>query len=821
MNKYICIHCHFYQPPRENPWLEQIELQDSAYPYHDWNERITAECYAPNSASRILDFDNKIIDIINNYTRISFNFGPTLLLWLEQYQPDLYNAIIQADRLSQKKYSGHGSALAQAYNHMIMPLANRRDKQTQIIWGIRDFEHRFRRKPEGMWLPETAVDLETLDSMAEHGVKFTILAPHQAKRAKKINNENWLDVSDGTVNPRQNYLCRLPSGKIMNIFFYDGPISQNIAFGDTLKSGHTFAEKLNSAFIEDEETAQLVHIATDGETYGHHHSHGDMALAYCFHHIESNDLAHITVYGEFLEKNPPVYEVEIIENSSWSCIHGIERWRNNCGCNTGMHADWNQEWRAPLRLALDWLRDEIALIYEREMASFVDDPWKTRNEYIEVLLDRTFQNNEQFISNQANRELNKKEKIIFFKLLEMQRHAMLMFTSCGWFFDEISGIETTQVIQYASRALQLAGEVNNKNLEKAFISRLENAKSNLPEFKNGAHVYNLFVKPAILDLNRISAHYAMSSLFKEYQEEMEIFCYTTKSDEYDLSEAGIQKLAIGKVNIQSDITLEERDIAFSVLYLGSHNILCGIREFKGEDSFLSMKEEIKSAFLKSDISGVIQSLNSHFKDRQYSLWHLFKDEQRKVFDMILTTTFEEIETYFRQISEHHYPIMQAMREMNIPLPKAFSTPMEFILNKDLVNILEIENIDFEELRKTVDKIRHLSLELDKTTTNFITSRKINTAFEKLLHNYEDLSLVKNIKKVFKILNPLHLNLDVWKAQTIYFRIGKKHYPLVKEKAEKGDENAREWIECFENLGKYLNIGGITDVHPGSDVQASV
>ena len=192
MEHYVCIHGHFYQPPRENPWLEEVELQDSAYPYHDWNERITEECYRPNMASRILGPDRKIIDIVNNYSKISFDFGPTLLSWLERHAPDVYQGVIDADKKSQERFSGHGAAIAQAYNHIIMPLANSRDKRTQIAWGIYDFEHRFGRKPEGMWLPETAVDLETLDILAEYGIKFTILSPHQAKRVRSIGG-NGLD----------------------------------------------------------------------------------------------------------------------------------------------------------------------------------------------------------------------------------------------------------------------------------------------------------------------------------------------------------------------------------------------------------------------------------------------------------------------------------------------------------------------------------------------------------------------------------------------------------------------------------------------------
>ncbi len=386
MNKHICIHSHFYQPPRENPWLEEIEVQDSAYPYRDWNERITAECYNPNTAARILSDNNTIKDIINNYKKMSFNFGPTLISWMEKSAPEVYQRILEADKESIKLFSGHGSAIAQVYNHMIMPLSNSRDKKTQIVWGKQDFIHRFKREPEGMWLAETAVDIESLELLAEQGIKFTILAPRQASKVKRIGEDEWVDISDATIDPRKSYMCPLPSGKSIAVFFYDGNIAQDLAFGSLIESGENLSNRLLGTFSDNDET-ELANIATDGETYGHHQRHGDMALAYCINHIEENKVAKITVYGEYLEKHPPEWEVQIIENTSWSCIHGIERWRNNCGCNSG-HQGWNQEWRAPLRFSLDWLRDELVELYQKETAAFADNIWNLRDDYIHIILNR-------------------------------------------------------------------------------------------------------------------------------------------------------------------------------------------------------------------------------------------------------------------------------------------------------------------------------------------------------------------------------------------------------------------------------------------------
>jgi alpha-amylase/alpha-mannosidase (GH57 family) len=574
MNRYVCIHGHFYQPPRENPWLGEVEREDEAYPYHDWNERITAECYAPNTASRILDAERRIIDIANNYEKISFNFGPTLLSWMEGQASEVYEAIIEADRLSRDRFSGHGSAIAQVYNHVIMPLATTRDKRTQVIWGIEDFEHRFGRKPEGMWLAETAVDLETLEIMVEQGITFTILAPHQAKKVRRLE-EKWSDVSGAGVDPRMPYQCKLPSGRSITLFFYDGPASRDVAFGELLRRGEDFASRLLGLFSK-AEGPQIAPIATDGESYGHHHRFGDMALAYALHHIESNNLARITNYGQYLEFHPPAFEVELVENTSWSCAHGIERWRSDCGCNTGKHPGWTQAWRAPLREAMNWLRSNLERLYEREMASYVRDPWRARDDYISVILDRSAQSVESFFSKHLTRQLSSDERVTPLRLLEMQRHEMLMFTSCGWFFDEISGVETLMVLKQASRAMQLAKEACGEDLEPHYIKTLEGAPSNVPQLENGAHVWEVLVRPATADLLRVGAHYAVSSLFEDYPETIRIGSYTTRSELYDVEEAGVQRLAVGKANVRFDITGEESAIGFAVIHLGDHNVICGI-----------------------------------------------------------------------------------------------------------------------------------------------------------------------------------------------------------------------------------------------------
>jgi alpha-amylase/alpha-mannosidase (GH57 family) len=806
MERYICIHGHFYQPPRENPWLEGVELQDSAYPFHDWNERITAECYAPNTASRILDPEQRVIDLINNYSKISFNFGPTLLYWMEKHKPEVYQAILDADRLSRERFSGHGSAIAQAYNHMIMPLANKRDKKTQILWGIRDFEKRFGRSPEGMWLPETAVDTETLEILAESGIKFTLLAPHQARKVRRIKRgTKWHEVSGGKIDPTTAYLYGLPSGRTITLFFYDGPISQDIAFGDLLNNGEAFAHRLGSVFNGHRDWPQIVHIATDGESYGHHHHYGEMALAYCLHFIESQNLARIINYGGYLEKHPPTHWVEIYNRSSWSCIHGVERWKDNCGCHSGMHPGWTQKWRKPLREAMDWLRDTLIPIYEKKGQEYFKDPWKARDDYIEVILDRSVGNVEKFIEQHGGKELSREEKIRLLKLLEMQRNAMLMYTSCGWFFEEISGIETTQVMRYAARAIQLAEEVSDVSVEKEFLQILKNAPSNIPEFENGATIYERFIRPAALDLLRVGVHYAISSLFEEYSKSIPIYCYQANSEIYDRIEAGRLKLAIGKTSILSEITWEEEPITFAVLHLGDHNLNGGVRRFLGDEAFSLMNREIKEAFNKGDIPEVIRLMDKHFGMNNYSLWHLFKDEQRKVLDQILASTLEGVEISFRKMVEKNYPIMNFLLSLQMPLPKPLTVAAEYIVNLDLKRVFENEDLDTEKLESLIHEVKKWSLEIEKETIGFAATSRINAIIKNFAEQTEETALIEKMENVLAFLISLSVTPDLWAAQNTYFSIARGLNRSMKERAEKGENKARHWVERFQKLGERLHV----------------
>ena len=804
--RYVCIHGHFYQPPRENPGLEYVELQESAYPYHDWNERVTAECYAPNAASRIMDAENRIANIINNYSKISFDFGPTLLSWLENNAPDVYQSILEADREAGKTFSGHGSALAQAYNHMIMPLANSRDKRTQIAWGVADFEHRFQRHPEGMWLPETAVDLETLDLLAEYGIQFTILAPRQASRVRKIGARSWKDISGERIDPTRPYLLRLPSRRKIAIFFYDGPIAKAVAFERLLDNGQQFAERMMSGFSDKRDWPELVHIATDGESYGHHHHFGEMALSYALNHIESNNLAKLTNYAEFLEKNQPTHEVEIFENSSWSCVHGIERWRSNCGCNSGGHAGWTQQWRAPLRKALDWLRDSLAERYEAEAGKYLKDPWNARNEYIRVVLDRSPASVDRFLAEHTKGDLPDSDQVTILKLLEMERHAMLMYTSCGWFFDELSGIETVQVIQYAGRALQLAADIfQDATVESSFLSKLAEAKSNVAEHKNGAIIYEKFVKPAMVDIPRLAAHYAIRGVFEEYGDRANIYSYIAERLEYRRAEAGKQKLVTGRAKFTSGITRDSAELAFGVLHLGDHNVSGGVRKNINDEDFGKITEQLHAAFGRADMPEVLVLLNQSFEKNTYSLKSLFRDDQKNIIDIILKSTLSEAEASLLHQYEQEAPLMRFLADLHVEQPKLFRVLAELALNNQLRDALGNEMVSRERVQSLLEEAASMGIQLDTATLEFELRRQTESQARAFWTNPEDLSRLARLDAAVILARNMPFPVNLWQVQNLCARKLNGNFGAKRAQAEGGDVNAQSWVGHITSLAENLDL----------------
>lgn len=818
MTGYICIHGHFYQPPRENPWLERIEIQDSAYPCHDWNVRVDAECYAPNAVSRILDENGKITRIVNNYEKISFNFGPTLLAWMERHSPDVYKKILQADKLSIERNSGHGNAIAQAYNHIIMPLGNRRDRITQVIWGIRTFQKHFSRDPEGMWLPETAADIETFEILHEHGIRFTILSPRQAKRVRPLGMRLWCDVSNGSVDTTIPYLVRLPCGGHLCVFFYNGRIAHDVAFGGLLQRGEAFEKALLGALPPDRKVPPLVHIATDGETYGHHHRFGEMALAYAIDQIEKESEVRLTNYGEYLSLYSPTHEAEIFENSSWSCSHGIERWRADCGCDSGGRPEWNQAWRSPLRESLDWLRYALIDIYRTYSSQFLKDPWIARDEYVGVILERTEAAVAEFLKNHSVKPLNPGQKTRALQLMEMQRNVMLMYTSCGWFFDDISGIEAIQVLSYAARAIEFAKKFSNKPIEEKFLERLEDAKSNLKEMGTGSDIYRKFVLPSRVDLKAVAAHFAISSFFESYPEHMEIGCYTIEREDYKTLEQENAAVAVGRVHTKSTITEDTGTFVFTALHQKLHDYNCVIKPYsemegqgieKGhepafEGRYEELAEKILITFREKGAAGTLKMMDLHFGVDRYSLKDLFKDEQKKLLDSIVQGELDYVANTLKQVYRKTSFLMGLLEELGQHIPSAFMIAAKLALKKEIIESLVRGQLNVDSTSFLLNELNRWRITLD-TQWLEISLRKI---IEKDMELFQENPKRENLQRMNTLVTIIFLfpvQINLWRVQNIYYEVLQSLYSDVKEKADGGDEQARVWLAEFLHLGQRLSI----------------
>ncbi len=833
--RFVCIHGHFYQPPRENPWLETVETQDSAAPYHDWNERVCAECYATNGAARIVNEKNHIIAIVNNYSRMSFNFGPTLLSWLRENAPRTLRMILDGEQASRKHYRGHSSAMAQVYNHIIMPLAGPRDRVTQIRWGIADYEFNYGRKPEGMWLSETAADTASLEIMAQNGIRFTVLAPHQSKRIRPLKKsssasasdpapnpaaavtpaalaaekapaaDQWTDTSNASVDTTRPYLLRFASGASIAIFFYDGPPSRAVAFEGLLNSGEAFAARLKAGF-KDSPAPQLVHVATDGESYGHHHKYGDMALAYTLRLLENDKTVRLANYSSFLEQFPPEHECEIVENTSWSCVHGVERWRSNCGCNGGKPG-WNQAWRAPLRQALDALRDALVPLTEEEGNKLFRDVWAARDAYIHIVLDRTAENTDRFFLEQQSHPLTEEERVRALEFMEMQRHAQLMYTSCGWFFDDISGIETVQVIAYAARVLQLARHLFGERaaqLEPAFLARMAEAKSNVPSKGDGAQVYEKCVRTMEINLEQVAAHYAISSVFSSFADETALFCFRIKRLSYDIFTSGRGRLAVGRAHVSSAITGLGNTFAFAVLHFGDQNITAAVKPYADSDAsaFDAFAQEAAGHILRADFPEVIRLLDRFFGRAAYSLTSLFSDEQRRIVQIILNTTLWDVEDSLAAIYQDHASLLHYLSQAGLPKPPALALAASFAINAGLRRTIENDPVDQAQLRSYLSLAKADQVPLETATLSYIADQRMKRAMIDLLASEGSLETLESALALARTLTELPFDLNLWQAQNLWYEIFRTSGQAL---AALSPEDRQRWDKDFAELGVCLSI----------------
>ncbi|HEX8335400.1 MAG TPA: DUF3536 domain-containing protein, partial [Pyrinomonadaceae bacterium] len=591
MTTALVIHGHFYQPPRENPWTELVEREPGASPSHDWNERIHAECYRPNGFARVSDSHGRVERVVNNYARLSFNFGPTLLNWLERHQPETYARIIEADRLSALRHGGHGNAIAQGYNHSILPLCNERDRRTQIRWGLADFRRHYGREAESLWLPETACDDATLAALIEEGLRYVILSPFQAEAVRPAGSAEWRGVSEGDVDTTVPYRYTHPdgSGRSIAVFFYDGQIARGIAFEALLASSQGLLAACARAARGG---AQIVNVATDGESYGHHFRWGDRCIAYALEEEAARHGLRVTNYGEFLDGREPRHEVLIKtgpdgEGTAWSCAHGLGRWTRDCGCNASAPGGWNQRWRAPLRAAFDLLRDDLAPKFEEACGRLLRDPWVARDEYVELLGPGGPARRAEFLSRNAGRGLSGDEQVRALTLLEAQRAALTMYTSCGWFFNDISGIEAVQTLRYAGRVVETMEALGLAPPTAAFLEILSEAKSNLPERPTGADVYLSTVAQSRVTPQRVAAHVAVCNLIEpdEHESECETAGYTYRKLDFRKQRLGRITLETVRLALEEGATGRRHEFAVAAMHFGETEYYCALRPSRTAEDY--------------------------------------------------------------------------------------------------------------------------------------------------------------------------------------------------------------------------------------------
>jgi alpha-amylase/alpha-mannosidase (GH57 family) len=781
---YLVLHGHFYQPPRENPWLEAVEREPSAAPGENWNARIADECYRVNGWARVFDDAGHVVDIVNNYTHLSFNFGPTLLSWLEEKEPATYARLLEADRVSAALRSGHGNALGQAYGHAILPLSNDRDRRTQIRWGARDFERRFGRRAEALWMPETAVDAATIEDLIEEGLVFLILAPSQAKRIRRLQGAEeepgaWTDVSGGKVDPRTPYRCFSRAGRDrhIDIFFYDGPVSHAISFERVLYSSRQLVDKLWGAVDGQRQGPQLVHSAVDGETFGHHLRHAERALAFAFTVEAPRRGLRLTNYAEFLSLCPPTSEVELEfsesgEGTSWSCAHGVGRWCRDCGCHTGAPAGWNQAWRAPLRAAVNLVRDEAAAVFEEMGGELLRDVWAARDDYIELLLDRSPERRERFLEEHGRGGSNVSRQVRALKLLEMQRMSLLSQTSCGWFFNDISGLEAVQVLKYAACAVQIVEEVSGRSLEPDLLEVLAEARSNLPSQGTGADIYRRLVLPSVIDARRFVAQVAITDVLRRYPEEHTRFGHHVRKVEERTLESGHVRMTVGRLQLEVLRTGECKDFTYALIHFGGHDFHCAVRPFSGIQEFRAFLARIEAIFEQATITEILRAVDAHFGETYFGLAHLLPEEREDVLEALfadLTGRFAE--TYVRLYRDHRQAI-GALIDAGLKVPREYRMAAEYTLSRELNEEILAQRGShdpgrYERAREIVEesKLRGFHLDLSESDALF-GEMLLDSARTLLASPSEDAAL--GVLDLVALAESLALTLPHGPAQDLVF-----------------------------------------------------
>jgi alpha-amylase/alpha-mannosidase (GH57 family) len=771
----LVVHGHFYQPPRENPWTGTIEPQPGARPFDNWNERIHSECYRPNAFARVLDTRGRVERIVNNYEHISFNFGPTLAAWLERFHPTTYARIIAADRTSALARSGHGNAIAQSFHHSILPLCNERDRRTEIRWGVADFRRRFGRSPESLWLPETACDDETLCALIDEGLAFVILSPFQAARVRALGAQVWESVVDGLVDTTisYRYFHRDASGRSIAVFFYDGQLAKSVAFDGFLASSHLLVERFERAAATGR--GSLVHLATDGETYGHHFKYGDRCLAYALEVEAPERGLRVTNYGEFLAEHEPAWEIEIKhdaagEGTAWSCAHGLGRWLRDCSCHASAPEGWHQRWRDPLRRALNFLRDEASQVFEDRGGELIRDVWRARDDYVEVLLGSRDRAN--FLREQSARVLGDDEQVRTLTLLEMQRAALMMFTSCGWFFNDISGIESVQILRYAARVLDLIEEVGVEPPRAQFLELLAEAESNKHAEGNGADIFRTQVETARVTPARVAASLAISSLVADHAASGETAGYDFARTDSQQRQHGRLALSTARIRLESRATGRRFDYTAAAMHFGDVDFYCALREFASEEKFSATTRKLWDRFRAASLPSVLGLMREEFGPDEYGLEHLLSDDRRRAYEIVFGRMITRFTEQYEFLYEENRRNIEMLQDAGFELPAELRAAAEFTVGRRFE--AELQRLEREPSHDTLraalliaDEVARLGYRLDRARTRRRVERLIARAVSSCVESHE----AENFEAAFELIRLAHalgLDADIERAQEIVY-----------------------------------------------------
>lgn len=788
MTTALVIHGHFYQPPRENPWTELVEREPGASPFHDWNERIHAECYRPNAFARISDTHGRVERVVNNYARLSFNFGPTLLNWLERHQPETYRRVVEADGESALRRGGHGNAIAQGYHHAILPLCNERDRRTQIRWGLADFRRRYQREAESLWLPETACDDATLEALIEAGLRYVILSPYQAEAVRPSGSKEWQNVSDGRIDTTvpYKYLHRDGSGRSVAVFFYNGQIARGIAFEGLLASSHGL---LGACARAAGGGARIVSVATDGESYGHHFRFGDRCIAYALEVEAERQGLRVTNYGEFLDDDEPTHEVRIKagldgEGTAWSCAHGLGRWMRDCGCNVAAPGGWNQRWRTPLRAAFDLLRDDLAPKFEEECGKLLRDPWLARDEYVELLTPGGSKHHEEFLLRHAARVLSDEERVRSLTLLEAQRAAMTMYTSCGWFFNDISGLEAVQTLRYAGRVVETMEALGLAPPIAAFLETLAEAKSNQLERPTGADIYLRTIAQSRVTPQRVAAHVAICNLIEpeEHESECESAGYSYRKLDFRKQRHGRVTLETVRLALEEAATGRRHEFALAAMHFGEIDYYCALRPFRSLQEFEETAAKLWSHLRTASLPVLLRVAQSEFGPEEFGLEALLPQGQghlsRNVFGKLVARFMEEYEHLY----EGNRRVIERLQEIG------FQPPRELRLAAELTVGLRLEREirgqrrgagDYSAATEIARDAARYGYRIDRTSVTRVFEETVTEA-ARLVVTRPDAENISSARALIELGRELGLEANLERGQEIIYEAARAGTPLSEE-----------------------------------------